>query len=83
MYIRRYRDSDWSEVCEVHNTARPIEVGYFMPCSDAFALEDVAKDDGFFIGNRFVDCTNGRVFGFVCIKPPEPSWLSVSPGYYR
>ena len=83
MHIRRYQDSDWPEVCEVHNAARPIEVGQFMPSTDVFTLEDVAEDDGFFTGDCFVACTNGRIVGFVCIAPPELSWLYVSPNYHR
>lgn len=83
MYIRRYQDSDWSEVCEVHNAARPIEVGDFMHCADVLALEDVAEEDGFFTGDCFVACTNQQVVGFVCIEIPELSWLYVSPDYHR
>jgi GNAT superfamily N-acetyltransferase len=83
MHIRRYQDSDWSEVCKVHNMARPIEVGCFMPCTNVFTLEEVAEDDGFFAGECFVACINNQVVGFVCIEPPELSWLYVSPDYHR
>ena len=83
MRIRRYRDSDWLEVCEVHNTARPIEVGGFMPCANLLTLEEVAEEDGFFAGNCFVAYMSDRVVGFVCIEPPELSWLYVLPAYHR
>ena len=83
MHIRRYQDSDWSEVCQVHNTARLIEVSSFMPGTEVLALEDVAEEDGFFSSDCFVACTNNRVVGFVCIKPPELSWLYVSPEHHR
>ncbi|MBE9030507.1 GNAT family N-acetyltransferase [filamentous cyanobacterium LEGE 11480] len=83
MHIRRYQDSDWSEVCTVHDAARPIEVDNFMPGAAVLALEDVAEEDEFFAGDCFVALMNNHIVGFMCIEPPELSWLYVSPNYHR
>ena len=83
MYIRRYQESDWSSVCEVHNAARWIEVGDFMPAGEVLPLESVAEDDGFFESECFVACADEQAVGFVCIEPPELAWLYVHPDYHR
>ncbi|MEM9090641.1 MAG: GNAT family N-acetyltransferase [Cyanobacteria bacterium P01_F01_bin.53] len=83
MHIRQYQESDWSAVCEIHDAARPIEVSSFMPGAEALPLKNVAEEDGFFESECFVACEHDKVVGFVCIEPPELSWLYVSPEHHR
>ena len=83
MHIRPYQENDWSDVCQVHDAARSIDVSTFMPSGEVLPLAEAAKEDGFFDSECFVICVQHQVVGFVCIEPPELSWLYVSPKHHR
>ncbi len=83
MHIRPYRERDWPDVCQVHDAARSLEVSAFMPSGEVLTLQEAAEEDGFFDSECFIACVHHKVVGFICIDPPELSWLYVSPEYYR
>ncbi|MGI8935887.1 MAG: GNAT family N-acetyltransferase [Phormidesmis sp.] len=83
MKVRPYADSDWQMVCQIHDLARPLEVKRFMPTQVIMTMEEIAQEDGFFDSQCYVAETDGLLRGFICIQPPELTWLYVSPDYHR
>ena len=81
--IDKYQTDDWGAVCVVHDRARPLEVGGFMPGDVVDCMTAVYEEDGFFDGQQFVARLNEKVVGFVCIDGEELTWLYVDPEYHR
>ena len=83
MIIREYNNDDWTEICRVHDSARPLEVQCFMPAEKVELMRDVAEEDGFFDSQCFVAYIDSILSGFICIDPPELTWLYVDPELHR
>lgn len=81
--IREYLASDWKAVCDVHDSARPLEIGSFVAQRVSETMAEVAKEDGFFDGQQYVACINEQVVGFICIDSEEITWLYVKPNFHR
>jgi|GEM_PF-668827 len=81
--IREFSNWDWEAVCDVHDRARPYEVGSFVSVNQIQPMSEVAHEDGFFNGKQYVACIEERVVGFICINKEELTWLYVDPNYHR
>jgi ribosomal protein S18 acetylase RimI-like enzyme len=82
--IREYREDDWQVVCQIHDRARPMEVAGFMPRDVVLPMEQSATADGFFQSKTSVAyLDDGRIVGFVSIRPPELTWCYVDPSLHR
>jgi ribosomal protein S18 acetylase RimI-like enzyme len=84
--VRDYRTADWPSVCRIHDLARPIEVGAFMPKGVVLPMEQAAKIDGFPESQTWVACVDhgeGRLAGFISVRVPEITWCYVDPALHR
>lgn len=82
IHIRDYKESDWSEVCAVHDAARPQEVAGVMPPGTFLPMTEAAYDEDFFEGRQLVAVEggpDGRVVGFVAYNGNWITWVYVHP----
>ena len=83
MQIRPYRDTDWPQLCAVHDVARPAEL-QASGLSDAFlTLEQTGEAEGLFDATLLVAEQEGQVLGFVGYTEDELTWLYVHPSHQR
>jgi ribosomal protein S18 acetylase RimI-like enzyme len=80
--IRPYLDSDWEDVCRIHDLARPIEVHGILGDEKVQPLAVVAKEDGFFENEIYVALNHQKLVGVICINGEEISWLYVDPAMH-
>lgn len=82
--IRPYQDTDWEDLCEIHDRARPDELRAGSVDPDAFlTLAETAEPEGLFDGDVWVACVAERAVGFVAVDDDEVTWLYVHPDYHR
>ena len=82
--IEKYDARYWEEICQIHDEARKIELGY-ASLTDAFLpLVDVVVEEGLF-EYKHVDVAllDGRVAGFCAYSEDELAWLYVMPEKMR
>lgn len=81
--LRAYCDEDWSEVCAIHDRARPYELdGSCDPGSFVPLAHEQGDIDDFHRSEKFVACLNATIVGFVGIDENLISWLYVDPDYF-
>ena len=79
---RKYQDSDWNAICQIHDRARPDElVGScdprgFIPIEQDKEVEDLKRS------RKFVACIDEHVVGFVGVDEDYLAWLYVDPDQY-
>jgi len=84
--IRHSHPPDWPSICEIHDLARAIEIGGFVPRDAIVPMKIAAQEEGFFDCQTFVACletAGGPVAGFISIRPPELTWCYVHPSSHR
>jgi ribosomal protein S18 acetylase RimI-like enzyme len=81
--IRAYVPSDWSRLCEIHDSARLDELSLTIGTEAFLTLEQTAEAEGLFDGRLEVAELDGQVVGFVAYTSDELKWLYVAPQAYR
>lgn len=65
MVVRKYKKTDWSRLCEIHDAARLDELR-LSNLEDAFlSLEETFRNEGLFDGQVYVSEIQGEVVGFI------------------
>jgi ribosomal protein S18 acetylase RimI-like enzyme len=80
--IRAYLDSDWEDVCRVHDLSRPIEVHGILGDEEVQPLAAVAKEEGFFENQIYEALNHQKLVGLICIDGEEITWLYVDPAMH-
>lgn len=83
VHFRPYEDSDWPDLCEVHDLARLDELKSSVSSEAFLDLEATYESEGLFDGEVWVAHVNTQVVGFVAVAEDEVNWLYVHPAYYR
>ncbi|MBN1878519.1 GNAT family N-acetyltransferase [bacterium] len=82
--IRAYRDSDWSQITDIYDLAKPDEMKNLVGKESITAL---ARDSGmlryFFSSEIFVFEEEKQILGFAGIRRDIISWLFVHPAHRR
>ena len=79
---REYQDKDWTEICQIHDRARPDElVGScdprgFIPIEQDEEVEELKNS------RKFVACSGEQVVGFVGVDEDYLAWLYIHPDHY-
>lgn len=81
--IRPYESTDWSRLCEIHDTSRLDELDLTVGTDAFLTLEQTADNEGLFDHKLFVAEVNNAVQGFVAYGDEELTWLYVNPKFYR
>ena len=81
--IRPYESTDWSRLCEIHDTSRLDELGLTVGTDAFLTLEQTAENEGLFDDKLFVAEVDNLVQGFVAYSDEELAWLYVDPKFYR
>lgn len=83
MRIRPYENTDWPQICGIHDAARVFELEA-SGLADAFlTLEETGEAEGLFDATLLVAEDEGAVVGFAGFTDDEVTWLYVDPGRYR
>lgn len=83
MNIRPYIDSDWKELCEIHDLARMDELK-LSALEEAFLpLEIAAEKEGLFAYSVLVAESDNKINGFIAFNNDEIAWLYVHPNMRR
>ena len=83
MKIRRYRNSDWESICNIHDRARKNEL-FLAGLEEAFIpLEIAAEREGLFDYSVIVAENEEKVCGFCAFTDEELAWLYVDPDKAR
>ena len=83
MEIRDFQDSDWDDLCRVHDRARPRELDGscdprgFIPLAEDPEAEDLKRC------RIFVAVEGPQVVGFVAHNVDYLAWLYVDPALHR
>lgn len=81
--IRPYTDEDWTEICRIHDLARPHELlGSCDPRAFVPLAEDAAYADDIHRSRKWVACAGEQIVGFAGIDGAYISWLYVDPAYW-
>ena len=83
MTIRKYRKSDWSRICEIHDKSRQNELMLSVDPRAFLSLEQTAESEGLFENEIYIAEENGKPLGFVAFEPDEITWLYVHSDHYR
>lgn len=80
LFTREYQESDWPQVMEIHDLARPIEL---EGSCDKRAFVPLAEDKHdlaeFRQSRKLVACTGTEIVGFIGIEESDIGWLYVHP----
>lgn len=82
-YIRAYKATDWSRLCEIHDASRLDELRSTVGTDAFLTLEQTAENEGLFADKLFVAEVDGAVQGFVAYSDEELTWLYVDPKFYK
>lgn len=83
MIIRKYKETDWAYLMQIHDSARMQELEY-AGLPDAFVpLEIAAVREGLFDYELYVAEEQGIPVGFTAFAEEELAWLYVSPAHLR
>lgn len=80
--IRPYRDSDWPQLCLIHDAARPFELRSSVGMEAFLTLAETAEEEGLFESAVDVLQDEDKLIGFVAYKPGEITWLYVHPDWF-
>lgn len=81
--FRRYVQSDWPRLCQIHDPARLDELT-LAGCPGAYlSLEQTAENEGLFDGELVVAVVESRVRGFVSYTLDQLGWVYADPQCYR
>jgi ribosomal protein S18 acetylase RimI-like enzyme len=83
MTIRPYTEADWSNVCAIHDRARPRELAGSADARAFRPMADVAEEEEFFESKTLVACIEDRIVGFVSFRDAYITWLYVDPDFHR
>src|SRR5262245_24983866 len=84
LVIRSYTQSDWPQVCRVHDPARVQELAYGQVDPGAYRpMVEAAEGDEFFISETLVACLGEIIVGFISWNRDLITWLYVDPAYQR
>lgn len=79
--IRKYQETDFDEICLIHDQARKQEL-MAANLIDAFKpLKVAAFEEDLFLYNIYVAIMAEKVVGFVAFTDDELAWLYVSPNF--
>lgn len=79
--IRKYQETDFDEICLIHDQARKQEL-MAANLIDAFKpLKVAAFEEDLFSYNIYVAIMAEKVVGFVVFTDDELAWLYVSPNF--
>lgn len=81
--LRPYQDSDWPQLCEIHDLARKDELRASGLLDAFLSLEQTAENEGLFEAEVTVAVVDAVVRGFVATRDGELTWLYVHPNSYR
>jgi len=84
--VRDYRQSDWPAICRIHDLARLVEVGRFVPWDAIVPMARTAHAEGFLASQSSVACVDDAesgVAGFISIAGSELTWCYVDPSWHR
>lgn len=81
--IRPYESTDWSRLCDIHDTSRLDELRLTVGTNAFLTLEQTAESEGLFDDKLFVAEVDGVVQGFVAYSDEELTWLYVDPQFYK
>ncbi|TQV68217.1 GNAT family N-acetyltransferase [Denitrobaculum tricleocarpae] len=81
--IRPYDTTDWSRLCEIHDSARLDELDASVGRDAFLTLEQTAENEGLFDNTLVVAEVDHFVQGFVAYSKEELAWLYVDPKFYR
>ncbi|WP_394939742.1 GNAT family N-acetyltransferase [Psychromicrobium sp. YIM B11713] len=81
--IRRYADSDWTEICRIHDAARLDELRPTVGLEAFLKLESTYENEELFAGEVWVAELDGDVVGFIAHNDEEITWTYVDPQHYR
>ncbi|MEO1209100.1 MAG: GNAT family N-acetyltransferase [Cyanobacteria bacterium J06638_20] len=81
--VRPYESTDWSRLCEIHDTSRLDELRLTVGKDAFLTLEQTAESEGLFENKLFVAEVDNVVQGFVAYSDEELTWLYVDPECYR
>ncbi len=83
LLIRVYHETDWQNLCEIHDLSRIDELKMTVGESAFKSLEETYKDEGLFDDKLFVACIDNKPVGFAALNQEELTWLYVHPMYYK
>lgn len=81
--IRSYRETDWGDLCRIHDAARLDELRMSVGVSAFRTLAETAGSEGLFDSECAVLESKGAIVGFVAFSRDELTWLYVDPAQYR
>lgn len=81
--IRKYKTSDWENICKIHDEARIDELRGTVDLAAFIPLEKAAFAEGLFSGEIFVAEIENNVAGFIGFNKKTIDWLYISPKHYR
>lgn len=81
--IRNYVETDWQDLCDIHDLARMDELKKSAGEAAFLSLEQTYKSEGLFDDKLFVACLNDKPVGFAALADNELTWLYVHPNKYR
>lgn len=83
MILRKYIESDWPFLCEIHDLARIDELTGSVDLAAFLTLEQTFEREGLFAGEVWVACLDQNPVGFVAFADHELTWLYVHPNQYK
>jgi len=83
MILRKYMESDWPFLCEIHDLARKDELTGSVDLAAFLTLEQTFESEGLFVGEVWVACVDQNPIGFVAFADHELTWLYVHPDHYK
>ena len=83
MIVRTYIQSDWNDLCEIHDRARLDELKLASLENAYLPLNVAAKREGFFDYTILVAEQDGKVQSFIAFDSEEIAWLYADPKIYR
>lgn len=83
MQVREYRESDWPQLCEIHDRARRDELAANGLLDAFLTLQQTAYQEGLFDASIVVAECEGVVKGFAAFSHDELTWLYCHPASYR
>lgn len=83
MRIRKYKNSDWKRLCEIHDLARIDELTGSVDLDAFLDLEATAENEGLFDGELWLLEEDSKVLAFIAFDEDEITWLYVDPAHYN
>lgn len=81
--IRKYKETDWQRLCDIHDAARKDELRNSVDMKAFKTLEQTAENEGLFEAEVLVADYQGELSGFIAFNKNEITWLYVEPKHYQ